>query len=184
MTRKWNVITVTERRDGYRADVTVDHTSGACYEQVHVLNDGPESGRRLLHSVRFDIANLGDAANNVNAITDYTQAMLGTIIRRHSRDTGNLNPTEHAIVSKLVHEILARGYVVSVHDGEEFAIKRSADYAAIMAAIGVSDETRLILREHVGIEVGWIQLIHGNDNDVISDYTINLASIVAAAEPR
>lgn len=84
MDRIWQVVTVTERLDGYRADVTVDHPSGFCYEQVHILDGGPESGR-LLHSCRFPISHLNGAANDANRVTAYAKGMLATVMSEHKR---------------------------------------------------------------------------------------------------
>jgi hypothetical protein len=46
-----------------------------------------------------------------------------------------LRPAEQKIVSAVINKALGLGYVVSVYDGEEWALKKSADYEAITAEI-------------------------------------------------
>ncbi len=82
---------------------------------------------------------------------------------------------ERRIVSRIVKDALAQGYIVSVYDGCDFAIKRSSHYSAIMAAIMSTDEDTLIIRDaNTGEKIGFIHLVYGNDGfDVVSDYTAN-----------
>lgn len=88
------------------------------------------------------------------------------------------NPTERRIASKLVKHALASGYVISVYDGEEFALKLSASYKAIMEELGATDEETLVIRDPASILdgqrlpalVGKVALIHGNGIDLISDW--------------
>lgn len=85
-----------------------------------------------------------------------------------------MRPAEQKIVGALIKKALALGYVVSVYDGEEWALKKSSDYEKITAEIAATDETQLIFREAVGgTKIGWLMLVHGNDEDVICDYTAN-----------
>lgn len=101
-----------------------------------------------------------------------------------------LSEIERQIVDRLVTDILAAGHAVGVWDGEGFELEQSTDKTAIVAAIGLSDETRLVVysspardvTEALAGERGWVQLIHGNAADVISDYTMNLACVTLGAE--
>lgn len=76
---------------------------------------------------------------------------------------------EVRIVRKLVDDALALGYSVGVFDGEETVVKRSRDVVAIMAAIGSTDEDRLLFHTSDGVPLGWVHLIWGNGTDVIAD---------------
>lgn len=85
---------------------------------------------------------------------------------------------ERAIVRHLVRSVLARTeaeYSLSVFDGEEWAIVRSRDLAAVMAEIGACDEERLAIRRGTDAEaerIGSVFLVYGNDGwDVIADNT-------------
>lgn len=83
---------------------------------------------------------------------------------------------ERAIISCLVRDGLKLGYTVSVHDGEEWALKHSKGYRAIMAAIQSTDMDTLRFRKN-GVKIGDFHMVYGNDGyDVISDYSDNKLS--------
>jgi hypothetical protein len=78
---------------------------------------------------------------------------------------------EARIARKIVKDALANGWTVSVYDGEEWTVKRSADSRAILDALCTTDSDVLRLRDASGEPVGNIWLVWGNDEDVISDHT-------------
>ncbi len=78
--------------------------------------------------------------------------------------------TERRIAKKIVADALAAGYSVSVYDGEEWALKRSTDERAILAAMGSTDADSLRLRRADGTSIGTIDLVWGNDEDLVSDH--------------
>lgn len=78
--------------------------------------------------------------------------------------------TERALARTLVRKALARGYTVSVNDGEETVLMQSADERAIIAAMGSTDADTLIFALN-GRRLGWVWLIYGNGEDLISDHT-------------
>lgn len=85
---------------------------------------------------------------------------------------------ERRIVDLVITEALKRGWFVSVSDGEEWTVKKSADYGEITAMIAATDETKLAFHKHPDgadgfICLGWVYLVHGNDEDVIADYSDN-----------
>lgn len=84
-----------------------------------------------------------------------------------------LSHTEATIINKLIDDILSRGLLISVQDGEEWAVKRSTDPDEIKRDIGETCETQIVCRDPDGTFRGWFWLIHGNDEDVISDHTDN-----------
>ena len=98
---------------------------------------------------------------------------------------------EQQISGRVVADLLAAGYSISVHDGEDVACKRSRDAETIKKALASTDEDFLYVHrpnaggiatwDHTRTEDcdGWVRLVWGNDRDVISDHTTNLESIMA-----
>ena len=79
----------------------------------------------------------------------------------------NYKPTIRRIVSRAIKA----GYTVSVFDGEEFAIKRSTDIPAIVAACESTGEDTLVVRTADGTKVGSIWLVYGNlPEELVADY--------------
>lgn len=74
----------------------------------------------------------------------------------------------------LVSEALRRGYKVSVHDGEVWAVNRSTNRDDIIHAMGETDSDMVRLRDTAGNVVGSFTLVYGNDpGETVSDYTDN-----------
>lgn len=82
-------------------------------------------------------------------------------------------PEAAARAATLVTHALEQGYAVSVHDGEEYVLRKSTDFAAIWQAMGSTDADTLQLYRD-GRSAGWVLLIWCNGVDVISDYTVDL----------
>lgn len=98
-----------------------------------------------------------------------------------------LSPIPHAstnekiIVGRLVGDVLAAGYSVSIFNGGEDAeVERATDPAVIFAELSASDRDELVLYKD-GVRGGWVLLIWGNDVDVISDYSIKLETVLSGA---
>ena len=92
----------------------------------------------------------------------------------------HINPTEATIIDAILIAALAKGYVVSVCDGEEWSLRRSSDIEAIRAEVAASDETTLMFRDPANLRpdgaparVGSVFLVHGNGCDVIGDNSDN-----------
>jgi hypothetical protein len=83
------------------------------------------------------------------------------------------DPVEADIAMKLVLAAIVRGYMISVHEGEDWAIKRSVNPGAILDAMGSTDEDQLLFRDAKSDLIGSVWLIYGNGEDVISDCTAN-----------
>lgn len=89
---------------------------------------------------------------------------------------------EQAIITKAIDDLLAAGYSLGVNDGEETVLKRCTDKATILKAMFSTDEDLLLVywgslghpEGHEGKQKGWIRLIYGNGDSVISDYTTSL----------
>lgn len=75
---------------------------------------------------------------------------------------------EARIAKRLVADALAAGWSISVHDGEEWAIKQSTDKAAIYAAMCSTEMDTLRFRKD-GEPIGSVTLIYGNGEDLVSD---------------
>lgn len=72
----------------------------------------------------------------------------------------------------LIKHSLARGCVLSVWDGEEFAQRRSASFTAIVEAVESVEEAQLLIFKD-GVKMGWA-LVHPYgvaDDETVSDYT-------------
>ena len=94
------------------------------------------------------------------------------------------NHNENMIATRLVEDALAAGLVVSVFDGEAFALRRSSDRAAILGALASTDHDSIYFRNAAGERIGHAVLVWGNDCDLISDSSDNDASaaLLAGAE--
>ena len=93
----------------------------------------------------------------------------------------NASDNEKKIVGRLITDILAAGYSVSIwNGGDDAEIISSSDTDRIFKALAASDQDEIVLYKNRR-RAGWIRLIWGNDVDVISDYTTNLEAIVAGA---
>jgi hypothetical protein len=90
---------------------------------------------------------------------------------------------ETTICNRLVSKTLEAGHIISVYDGEEYALKRSTKKADIIKAMYSTDSDTLIIRRADGEKVGSVLLVYGNGEDVISDYSDNpeIEALVKAA---
>lgn len=89
---------------------------------------------------------------------------------------------ERKIATAAVNSLLVAGFAISVdngdNDGQEYQLASSTDEPAILGAMFLCDEDRLIV-EKDGIPLGWAYFVYGNDGwDVLSDYTVNLESYI------
>ncbi|MGO7308810.1 hypothetical protein ACCS91_33685 [Rhizobium ruizarguesonis] len=83
----------------------------------------------------------------------------------------HVGPTEATIIQGIIDRALALNYLVSVFDGLQFALRLSSDPEAITAEVHATDVTELIFHTAEKQRLGGILLIHGNDEDVVSDCT-------------
>lgn len=87
---------------------------------------------------------------------------------------------ERQIIDAILDAALSRGLVVSVYDGEEWALSGSDSRPAIAANVGATGYTTLRFRDPARVDqhgkpasVGSVFLVHGNGCDVIADYSDN-----------
>lgn len=88
---------------------------------------------------------------------------------------------ERAIIRRAAMDLLAAGFTLRIHDGEDWATERTTDLAIVMDALMSTDEDRLAVlapdtrpegeRAPSGcVRRGTILLVYGNDGyDVIAD---------------
>jgi hypothetical protein len=84
-------------------------------------------------------------------------------------------PTDdESALRALLADILARGYSVSVNDGEAWPVKRSRDAAAVFEAASAVEEASLRIYSEAGETFGTFLIIFGNcPDELIADYSWN-----------
>lgn len=92
---------------------------------------------------------------------------------------------EWEIANRLVDDLLAAGFLVSVNDGEETVLENSINKESILDSMASTNEdflhvTKSIAADH--ILYGWVRLVYGNGIDLISDYTTNLKEVMAGVD--
>lgn len=84
--------------------------------------------------------------------------------------------TDYVQAVALIPLLLENGRTVSVYDGEEWALKRSTDAAAIFAAMATTDADTLRVREADGEHFGTFWLVYGNGpGELIADHSDSAA---------
>lgn len=87
-----------------------------------------------------------------------------------------MTPGEAKVAARLVDEILARNLTISVHDSEEYVLRRTNNNAEILAELGHTDENGFALFSKNDEYVGYFMLIFGNAADgseLIADCSAN-----------
>ncbi|UTH34280.1 hypothetical protein [Ectopseudomonas hydrolytica] len=95
----------------------------------------------------------------------------------------NTKEIETRIIRQAAQSLIDAGYWLQAQDGEEAAGERTRSAAAILAECFATDITNVIVYESADAKrsKGWVQFVHGNGVDVVSDYTVNLEAEMAAA---
>lgn len=128
-----------------------------------------------------DIADRKNAAHDAKVAHEATfvEITTGGYTRKVDPKVAARIKMERKVISAFVKSALKAGHVVSVNNGEDCPVKRSASYKAIMAGIMQTDEDRLIVRDAKGAHVGTAYMVYGNDGwDVICDYHTSLESLM------
>lgn len=77
------------------------------------------------------------------------------------------------MAAALVDALLAKGCLVSIYDGEDWACKHSNNRAVILDAVGNTDQDEVVVR-YAATKLGWFLLVYGKDpGEIIDDYTAN-----------
>lgn len=96
--------------------------------------------------------------------------------RRKADFPDHLSVTEGRIISKILDTALVDPLVeIEVHDECEVAVKRTRDRAKIEAETAATCMTYFVFYRD-GERTGTVMLVHGNESDVISDYSDNQAT--------
>lgn len=87
---------------------------------------------------------------------------------------------ELAVVTAAVSEILANGFTIRVHDGEDVSEPLTEKAIILDRMFDVDDEWLLVYRD--GKRFGQVYLVYGNDGyDVICDNSISLEPYLTEA---
>jgi hypothetical protein len=88
---------------------------------------------------------------------------------------------EKRIARRVVRELLAAGYELTVNNGgeyDEIEIPWSRDFTTIVGAMFATDEEYLYARK--GKLASFVRFVYGNDGwDVINDYGMSLEPVMA-----
>jgi hypothetical protein len=77
---------------------------------------------------------------------------------------------ETKIAERLVDDILAAGYTITVNDGQEDTVIRSNHKPDIMAALRTTCWDYMKIMKDAD-RIGWFWLVWGNGVDLVSDYS-------------
>ena len=91
----------------------------------------------------------------------------------------HMNATEKTICNRLFKAVLAEAgnLHMRIHDGEEWATEWTRDLAKVRPEIHATDATRVYIMavspDGAAARMGSILLIHGNEDDLVSDASWN-----------
>lgn len=83
---------------------------------------------------------------------------------------------ERPVITGLLTELFARGCKVAVHNGEEWASKRTTKIGSIRPNLNTADEDSLVVWNSEGERIGTFYLIYNNGSEhdpmtVVADYS-------------
>lgn len=87
---------------------------------------------------------------------------------------------EMKLAENLIDCILNAGYQITQNDGEDDIIIKSTDKTKILAELNGTCEDYLFVMNGEE-EIGWIYLVWGNADALISDFTTNLEEVIKPA---
>ena len=70
-------------------------------------------------------------------------------------------------VKKLINLCLVNGYLISVHDGEEWVVKKSNDVNEIKSALASTEADTILIRHNSGEIIGSFWCVYGNCPDEV-----------------
>jgi hypothetical protein len=92
---------------------------------------------------------------------------------------------EMTIAGRVVDALMAAGYTIGVNDGCDTTVRHSTDRAEIMGALASTGEDYVIAYDAAtGKQFGWVWLVWGNDEELITDHTVALTSIIDPLLPE
>jgi hypothetical protein len=108
-------------------------------------------------------------------MTNFNSYIDRAIERGHT-DLAKRMRQEKRMASALVRACIDRGFYVSVHNGEDWAIRKSREYQKIMGELWQTDEEHLYIHDADSKLKGSFFLVYGNSGaELIADYTDNEA---------
>jgi hypothetical protein len=118
----------------------------------------------------------GGWSENIDHAVIGIEARLKEIKANRKRIAG-----EKTVVRRVVRDLLAAGYKLSVDDGEETSVKNSTEFKKIVAALMTTDEDYLYASKP-GCKTGFVRFVYGNDSwEVICDYGTSLEPYLKGA---
>jgi hypothetical protein len=104
------------------------------------------------------------------------QAAVDSIVARVKQIKANRRRIagEKTVARRVVRDLLAAGYSLSVDDGEETSVKKSTKFKEIVDAMMTTDEDHLYAHKQ-GCKTSFVRFVYGNDSwEVICDYGVSL----------
>jgi hypothetical protein len=94
---------------------------------------------------------------------------------------------EMCVARAFIQCCLDAGWMVSLFDGEEWAVRGERDYLKIVDQLGATCEEQIVLRDpSTKVKVGWVLLVWGNSpSELIADHTLaneELVGIITECE--
>lgn len=75
------------------------------------------------------------------------------------------------VVIKIISRAIEQGFKISVYDGEEWTLKQSSDFNAVLDALATTDHDVIRLRNSEGGKVGSVTFVYSNHEDCLSDWS-------------
>lgn len=114
---------------------------------------------------------------NIDAAKAAIQKRQDQIKRNRKRIAG-----EKTVVRRVVRDLLAAGYSLTVDDGEDEPVKKSTKFSEIMAALMQTDEDYLYTHKQ-GCPNSFVRFVYGNDSwEVICDHGVSLEKVLKGAQ--
>lgn len=111
----------------------------------------------------------------MNALTEAEKKALARRLSNEARDARIAG--ELSVLKMTAEVMIAKGFYVSLNDGEETTVVRSQDVAKLTAAAQTTDHDYLIIYRDESKEsrMGQIMFVYGNSPcEVIADYSCDL----------
>ncbi|WP_213287543.1 hypothetical protein [Bradyrhizobium sp. sGM-13] len=142
-------------------------------------------GLQLIVTLREALQHSLDELNRINAAHNCVRPDVTCTLMKALAllpPIPNASEVERAIVGRLVTDLLAAGYRITVNDGEEDVVKTSNDPNTIFKALASTDSDTLeVFNPAAEKRHSFVVLVWGNETDVISDYGVSLEPVIAAA---
>lgn len=89
---------------------------------------------------------------------------------------------ERRIAAEVIGCLFTAGFSITGNDGEEDYLPNCTDPVALLSQMFTTDQDRLYVFTKEGKGNGGVWFVYGNDGwDVVSDYTVNLETVLRPA---